>query len=262
MKISQITTHLEEIAPRHLQESYDNAGLIVGDAEAECTGCLISLDVTEAIIDEAMAKGCNLVVAHHPIIFGGIKQLVGANYVQRTVIKAIKNNVAIYAIHTNLDNVLHGVNAMIGEKLGLEDLTILRPKSPEQAEIGAGVVGYLAEAMEEKEFLGFLKREMETACIRHTAFLGQPIKKVALCGGSGSFLLKDAIQAGADVFITGDFKYHEFFDAEDKILIADIGHFESEQFTIPLIYRYLSEKFPTFALRFTETNTNPIKYFS
>jgi len=262
MKINQITTHLEAIAPRHLQESYDNAGLIVGDADAECTGCLISLDVTEAIIEEATEKGCNLVVAHHPIIFGGLKQLVGANYVQRTVIKAIKNNVAIYAIHTNLDNVLHGVNAMIGEKLGLGELTILRPKSPDNQEIGAGVVGGLAEAMEEKEFLGFLKKEMETACIRHTALLGKPIKKIALCGGSGSFLLKDAIRAGADVFITGDFKYHEFFDAEGKILIADIGHFESEQFTIPLIYRYLSEKFPTFALHFTETNTNPIKYFS
>ncbi len=262
MKINQITTQLEALAPNHLQESYDNAGLIVGDAQEECTGCLISLDVTEAIIDEAVAKGCNLVVAHHPIIFGGLKQLVGADYVQRTVIKAIKNNVAIYAIHTNLDNVLHGVNAMIGEKLGLEELTILRPKSPDNQEIGAGVVGYLAQAMEEKEFLGFLKREMKTDCIRHTAFLGKPIQTVALCGGSGSFLLKDAIRAGADVFITGDFKYHEFFDADGQILIADIGHFESEQFTIPLIYRYLSEKNPNFALRFAETNTNPIKYFS
>jgi len=262
MKINQITTQLEVLAPRHLQESYDNAGLIVGDADMECTGCLISLDVTEEIIEEAIQKGCNLVVAHHPIIFGGLKQLVGADYVQRTVIKAIKNNVAIYAIHTNLDNVLHGVNAMIGEKLGLGELSILHPKSPDTQDIGAGVVGHLAQAIEEKEFLGFLKKEMQTDCIRHTEFLGKPIKKVALCGGSGSFLLKDAIKAGADVFITGDFKYHEFFDADGKILIADIGHFESEQFTIPLIYRYLSEKFPTFALHFTETNTNPIKYFS
>lgn len=262
MKINQITTQLESLAPRHLQESYDNAGLIVGDDEAICTGCLISLDVTEEIIEEAMLKGCNLVVAHHPIIFGGLKQLVGENYVQRTVIKAIKNNVAIYAIHTNLDNVLHGVNAKIGEKLGLSELTILRPKSADNQEIGAGVVGHLAQAMEEKDFLRFLKKEMQTDCIRHTAFLGKPIQKIALCGGSGSFLLKDAIRAGADVFITGDFKYHEFFDAEGKIIIADIGHFESEQFTIPLIYRYLSEKFPTFALHFTETNTNPIKYFT
>ncbi len=262
MKIREITQYLEAVAPKHLQESYDNAGLIVGDEQVECTGCLISLDVTEAVIEEACANGCNLIVAHHPIIFGGLKQLIGATYVERTVIKAITNGIAIYAIHTNLDNVLHGVNAMIADRLKVENLSILRPKSDDALNIGAGVVGTLDKPIEELNFLAFLKIKMQTGCIRHTRLLGRPIKKVALCGGAGSFLLKDAIAAGADVFITGDFKYHEFFDAEDKILIADIGHYESEQFTIPLLYGYLSEKFPNFALRLTKTNTNPVKYFT
>lgn len=262
MKIKEITQYLEAVAPSHLQESYDNAGLIVGDDQMECTGCLISLDVTEAVIEEASANGCNLVVAHHPIIFGGLKQLIGATYVERTVILAIKKGVAIYAIHTNLDNVLHGVNAMIADRLKVNNLSILRPKSGDTPSIGAGVIGTLKKPVDELEFLAFLKNSMQTGCIRHTQLLGKPIQKVALCGGSGSFLLKDAIVAGADVFVTGDFKYHEFFDAEDKILIADIGHYESEQFTIPLLYGYLSEKFPNFALRLTKTNTNPVKYFT
>lgn len=345
--IQAIISHLETIAPPAYQESYDNAGLITGDASAECTGALCCLDATEAVVEEAIEQGCNLVVAHHPIVFKGLKRLNGRNYVERTVIKAIKNDVAIYAIHTNLDNVLaSGVNGKIAEKLGLENTRILSPKKElkklsayvaaadvgplrtalfdagagsvngfesssfttlgagttgkvsdarmklevifpsasqgavmaalqrqaQQApfeitslensslEVGSGLIGELPKAMKAPEFLKFLKKTMQAGCIRHTRLLDKPVKTVALCGGSGSFLLSAAIARKADVYITGDFKYHEFFDAEDHLVIADIGHFESEQFTIDLLHEIISEKFPTFAPLKTSVNTNPVLY--
>ncbi len=327
MKIKAIINYLQQIAPPVYQESYDNAGLIVGNAQATITGVLICLDSTEAIVDEAIEKGCNLIIAHHPIVFGGLKRFTGANYVQRTVIKAIKNDIAIYAIHTNLDNMYaKGVNEKFAEKLGLLNTRILSPKkvkkllevwlpkeneilakelaaagfSPRFAQnrmsvpfdlaqkgalinmlsahqieqeryqvlasenvsyqIGAGMIGELPKAMPEMEFLKSLKQKMKTACVRYTPLLGKPIKKVAICGGSGSFLLRQAIQRGADIFITGDFKYHEFFDAENRIIIADIGHFESEQFTIDLLFEHLSKKFSNFALHCTNLTTNPVQY--
>lgn len=260
MRIKEILAILESVAPPHLQESYDNAGLIVGDPEAETRGVLFCLDSTEAVVEEAVRKGCNLVVAHHPIVFRGLKRLNGATYVERTVIQAVRQGVAIYAIHTNLDNVYRqGVNARIAEKLGLAETRILVPK-PGQADTGAGLVGELPEAVAEREFLLKVKNTFRAGCVRHTALRDKRVKRVAVCGGSGSFLLADALRAGADAFVSSDFKYHEFFDAEGKIVIADIGHFESEQFTIELLYDIIHEKFPTFALHCTEVNTNPVHY--
>jgi dinuclear metal center YbgI/SA1388 family protein len=364
MKIQDITHCLETFAPLSLQESYDNCGLIVGNPLQEVTKALLCLDSTEAVVDEAIATGCNLIIAHHPIVFSGLKKLNGKNYIERTVIKAIKNDIAIYAIHTNLDNVSQGVNRKIGEKLGLKNLKMLSPKKqqlkklatyvPEsdaekvrnalfevgagnisnyskcsfnvlgvgtfegneqsnptigepgktatvqeqkievvfpaysegkiiQAlkaahpyeevaydiyavengwnEVGSGMFGELAEPISEEIFLQQIKDKLQAKVVRHTALLSKMVRKVAVCGGSGSFLLPNAISAEADMFITSDFKYHQFFDAEGKIVIADIGHYEGEQYTPEIIQQLLSEKLPTFATLFSKINTNPINYF-
>lgn len=365
MKVKDIAAILETFAPLVYQESYDNCGLQVGNSNAEVEQALITLDITEEVMKEAESNGCNLVIAHHPVIFSGLKKITGRNYVERIVEMAIKKDIAIYALHTNLDNMLHGVNAMIASKLGLENTSILAPKQntlsklytyvpkdavekvrtalffagagsvgkyeecsfnvegkgsfkPQQdanptigkaggpiewveeiklevlvqqhqeakvlqalfashpyeevayeliplrntnQDIGAGVVGILQNEMTENDFLKFLRNKMNVACIRHTEFLDKPVKKVAVCGGSGSFLLKEAVASGADVFITADYKYHQFFDAEKKIIIADIGHYESEQFTKELIQEILTEKIPTFATLLSKTDTNPVKYF-
>ena len=364
MKISEGIRIIENIAPLSYQESYDNAGLICGNHQTEITGILICIDCIEEIIDEAIRKKCNLIVSHHPIIFSGLKKITTTDYVGRTIIKAIQNDIAIYSAHTNLDNVHTGVNKKICDKLGLINCEILAPKKNllkkmvvfcpfDHAEkirtamfssgagqignydecsfntegtgtfrpgagtnpyvgksgerhheneikietiieshlqhqiiramkevhpyeevaydiypldnshqnIGSGMIGSLENAMEEKDFLSFIKQKMQTACIRHTSLCGQKVKKVAVCGGAGSFLLKDAIRQNAQFFITADFKYHQFFDAEKKIVIADIGHYESEQFTKDLFYDLLKDNFATFALHLSETNTNPISYF-
>ena len=262
MTISTITDYLETIAPSNLQESYDNAGLLVGDPTTEVTGVLTSLDCTEEIIAEAKARGCNLVVAHHPIVFRGLKRFNGSNYVERTIIKAIKEDVAIYAIHTNLDNVRHrGVNERIAQRLGLENLRLLAPKNDEGT-VGSGMVGELPQPLGEAEWLGHLKGAMELKVIKHTAPLGQPVRTVAVCGGAGGFLLGAAKGAGAQVFVTSDYKYHEFFDADGQLIICDIGHYESERFTTQLLAELLIEKFPTFAVLCTERTTNPVHYFA
>jgi len=265
MHLKELIDFLENIAPPHLQEEYDNAGLIVGQPFMEIKGVLVALDSTEEIIDEAIAKGCNVIVAHHPIIFSGLKKITGSTYIERTIIKAIKNDIAIYAIHTNLDNVLNnGVNERIAKQLGLKNISTLVPKnelSDEVYRVGSGAIGELSMPMIEIEFLQFLKDEMKASVVRHTSLLGKPIKKVALCGGSGRFLLNQAISMEADAFISADFKYHEFFDADNKILIADIGHYESEQYTIDLLQELLTKNFSTFAARSTEKITNPINYF-
>jgi dinuclear metal center YbgI/SA1388 family protein len=262
--IRKVTTYLETIAPRQLQESYDNAGLIVGDPDREVTGVLTCLDSTEAIVAEAAERGCNLIVAHHPIVFRGLKSITGRNYVERTVIAAIKHDIAIYAIHTNLDNVrFQGVNERIAQRLGLSQLEILAPKpAPEMDQpVGSGMIGILPAAMTEQAFLTHVKERMGASVIRHTELLGHPIRRVALCGGAGSFLLPQARAAGAQAFVTADYKYHEFFDADGRILIADIGHFESEQFTIDLLCELIREKFRTFAVLQTQHTTNPVRYF-
>jgi len=363
MKLKEITSYLEIIAPLSYQEDYDNSGLIVGEPDTEITSALISLDCTEAVVDDAIRKGCNLIISHHPIVFKGLKKFNNKNYVERVVIKAIQNNIALYAIHTNFDHVLTGVNAKICEKLGIKDVTILSPKpgllkklvtfcplshvdevrnalfaagagdignysecsfnaegfgtfkpgsntsafvgekgirhqEPElkietvypayaerkvinallrvhpyeevaydmylltnsYQEVGAGMIGLLEEEMNELSFLKLVKEKLHAKVIRHTALRDKKVKRVAVCGGSGGFLLNKAIAAGADVFITADYKYHEFFDAEGKIIIADVGHFESEQFTQELLFEIIQKKFSNFALHLTEVNTNPINY--
>jgi dinuclear metal center YbgI/SA1388 family protein len=364
MKIQEITSFLETIAARALQESYDNAGLLTGNTAWDCTGIITCLDATEEVVLEAIEKKCNLIVAHHPIIFSGLRKITGKNYVEKTIIRAIKSDIAIYAIHTNLDNVLHGVNAAIADKLGLINRHILLPKKEtlkklftfvpvDQAEqvrsaifaagggqisnysecsfnsagkgtfkpgeatnsfigkvgirhtedeikmemifpawkendvlnalksnhpyeevaydiisldnvnqqVGSGLAGDLPESLSESQFLGILKEKFNLSVIRHTALLDKPVKKIALCGGAGSFLIGAAIATGADFYITADIKYHEFFDANSRLVVADIGHYESEQFTIGLLFDILSQKFPTFAVLKTGVKTNPVHYF-
>lgn len=364
MKLVELTNYLESLAPLSSQESYDNSGLIVGDPQMELTGALVSLDCIESIVDEAIEKKCNVVIAHHPILFKGLKRLNGSDYVQRTILKAIKNDIALYAIHTNLDNFRYGVNAEIGKRIGLENIRVLAPKKDVLTKLvvfvpdeyvenvmsalfeagagsignygecsfstsgtgtflpmeganpfvgqegerensletkievlvskhnlntvvramkeahpyeevayeaypilnennfeGAGMIGMLSEPMATKDFLKHLKSTFNCGIIRHTELVDDMVQRVAYCGGAGSFLLKNAISQKADIFITGDYKYHEFFDADQQIIIADIGHYESEQYTSNLLEGILMEKFPKFAVHLTVVNTNPINYF-
>jgi dinuclear metal center YbgI/SA1388 family protein len=260
MQIRDLTDFLETLAPLHLQESYDNAGLIVGRPDQAVTGVLTTLDCTEAVIAEAINLGCNVIVAHHPIVFKGLKRFNEANYVERVVAEAIRKDIAIYAIHTNLDNMYHGVNARFAEKLGLIDTRILIPKSAADSTIGSGLVGRLYAPMHWEAFVEKIHNAMQAEVIRYTKPAHVMIETVAICGGSGSFLLPAAIAAGAQAFVTADFKYHEFFDADGKTTIFDIGHFESEQFTSNLLAERLSEKFPTFAVRISGVRTNPVHY--
>ncbi len=265
MILKEITDYLEQVAPLRFQESYDNAGLIVGDRDMEVSGVMVSLDATEAVIEDAIAQNCNVVVSHHPIVFKGIRKFNPHYYVDKAVIKAIKHDVALYAIHTNLDNVLQdGVNQKIGQRLGLSDIKPLKqhPAGPMETayELGSGAIGSVSPGMSGSEFISYVKKRMSLKVIKHTKILENEITKVALCGGSGSFLLPQAISAGAQVFITADYKYHEFFDANGEIMIMDIGHYESEYYTIELLHELLSKKFPNFAARCTKVVTNPVFY--
>lgn len=370
MKIKKIVELLQQMAPLPYAEDFDNVGLLVGNQEEELTGVLVCHDALESVIDEAVENNCNLVVCFHPILFSGIKKITGNNYVERAILKAIKNDIAIYAVHTALDNHQTGVNKIFCDAIGLKNTKILVPKSqfiqklvtytvPENVEkllnalfsagagkignyencsyssygtgsykgneqsnpvignknelikadevkievtfeaylqkdilkvlfdnhiyeevayevyqlqnlhqnIGLGMIGELEEVMPEKEFLEFVKHKMECGVIRHTNFLNKPIKKVAVLGGSGSFAIKNAIQAGADVFLTADLKYHDFYQAENKLILADIGHFESERFTKNYIVDFLKEKITNFApalskgrVVLSQINTNPVKY--
>lgn len=364
LKIKDIISCLEEIAPLRLQESYDNSGLIIGSPEMETKSALVTVDVTEEVVDEAIQNKINLIITHHPIVFSGLKKITGKNHVEKVLLKAIKNDIAIYAAHTNIDSVSGGVNTKICEKLNLQGCKILRPAEgllkklvtfipEEHAEsvreavfnagagnagnydycgynttgtgsfrgnentnpfvgeqhkihygkeirfetifpvykqekilqalynshpyeeiaydiykldnqfdkAGMGMIGHFQTEKTEKEFLQQLKDTFHTGTIRHTRLRNKPVKHIAVCGGAGSSLLNDAILAKADFFVTGDFKYHQFFDAENKIVIADIGHYESEKFIKELFYELLAKKFPTFAIRLSEVNTNPIFYF-
>ena len=261
-----------------LQESYDNSGLIVGDRDAEVTRALLCLDCTEAVVDEAIVKGCDIIIAHHPIVFGGLKRFTGGDYVQRTVIKAIQNNIAIYACHTNLDNVLRGgVNERIAQQLGFDVERVLRPIAADfgsfassrgvvDSEVfrtaGAGILCNLQKPMNVLDFLQHVKERMGAEVVKYTKCDIEVVGKVAICGGAGSFLIGDALRAGADAFITSDVKYHEFFDAQGKMLLCDIGHYESEKYTIDLFSNILSAKFPKFATIFAGTITNPIDYLT
>lgn len=363
MKLKEIVQVLETYAPLHLQESYDNCGLIIGDPEAETDCALIALDVTPEVIDEAVKHQCRLIISHHPMIFKGVKKITGNTLTGQMILQCIKNEIAVYAAHTNLDNMHTGVNRMISDKIGLQNLSILEPKTgllrklvtfcpDEHADrvrqaifkagaghigdydscsfnlsgqgsfraldganpfvgnvnqlhleneqrietifpvyrqtailkalfgahpyeevaydiyplenefdkVGAGMIGELPAPEQVADLLIRLRKVFKTGCIRHTRMLKRNVSKIAVCGGSGSFLLPAAIHAGADVFVTADVKYHEFFDADGKILLADPGHYESEQFTCELIKNVLSEKIPNFATRISEVITNPISY--
>jgi dinuclear metal center YbgI/SA1388 family protein len=364
MKIADVLAYFEIVAPFSYQENYDNAGLLTGDKESECTGVLCTLDATEDVIHEAIAKKCNLIVAHHPIIFSGLKKINGKNYVERAVILAIKNDIAILAIHTNLDNVIGGVNGRMADRLGLINRTILSPRSaslkklftfvpldhienvrkaifdvgagdignysecsfsaeglgtfkgnentnpfvgepakrhsekelklevifPSHLEArvlralktahpyeevafdvievsnpnpltGSGIIGHLSQPMQGEIFLEFVKRQFGLKVIRHTRLTGKPVETIALCGGAGSFLISKALGENADAYLTADMKYHEFFDADGRMLICDLGHYESEQFTTDLLTDILHKKFPTFAVLKSETQTNPVHYY-
>lgn len=278
LRIHEIVSAFEAVAPLALQESYDNSGLIVGDRDAEVTRALLCLDCTEAVVDEAIVKGCDIIIAHHPIVFGGLKRFTGGDYVQRTVIKAIQNNIAIYACHTNLDNVLRGgVNERIAQQLGFDVERVLRPIATDlgsfansggvvDSEVfrtaGAGVLCNLQKPMNVLDFLQHVKERMGAEVVKYTKCDIEVVGKVAICGGAGSFLIGDALRAGADAFITSDVKYHEFFDAQGKMLLCDIGHYESEKYTIDLFSNILSAKFPKFATIFAGTITNPIDYLT
>jgi dinuclear metal center YbgI/SA1388 family protein len=278
LRIHEIVSAFEAVAPLALQESYDNSGLIVGEMGAEVSKALLCLDSTEAVVDEAIAKGCDLIIAHHPIVFGGLKRFTGGDYVQRALIKAIRNNIAIYACHTNLDNVLRGgVNERIAQQLGFEAERVLRPVAADFGSVaafgrlddsdvfrtaGAGVLCNLQKPMNVLDFLQHVKAKMGVEVVKYTKCDVEMVSKVAICGGAGSFLIGDALRAGADAFITSDVKYHEFFDAEGKMLLCDIGHYESEKYTIDLFSNILSAKFPKFATIFAGTITNPIDYLT
>jgi dinuclear metal center YbgI/SA1388 family protein len=364
MKIADVINVLEQVAPRSMQESYDNSGLLIGDKNNPVKGVLVALDCTQDIVQEAIDRKCNLILTHHPLIYKGVKKLTGSNLVEKTIVDCVKHDISLYAIHTNLDNYQKGVNFEIANRLGLQNVRVLRPKENvltklvvyvpvEHAKVlknalfdagagkignyhncsfstegtgtfmpvenadpfigkmnelettieykleflvsdhilpkvlkamknnhpyeevaydliqlknqnqfeGSGMIGELEQPMAELDFLKKVKKDFHCGCIRYTELRGKDVRKVAFCGGSGSFLLSDAKAAGADVFITGDFKYHEFFDAEGDIVIADIGHYESEQFTVNLLADILKKNFSTFAVHLTGINTNPINYF-
>ena len=260
MLIQDFIDVIEEWSPPSQAEDFDNVGLILGDALLNLEGVLITLDTTEEIIKEAVEKNCNLIVSFHPIIFSGIKKLTKNSYVEKVVIKAIENKISIYSIHTSLDNHPKGVNYKISEKIGLKKSRILIPNKFNK-NVGMGRIGELESPLNEKDFLEFIKTKMETSTIRHSRLLNKKIRKVALLGGSGSFAIKDAIDQKANAYITSDLKYHNFFEANSEIVLFDIGHYESEQFTKKLILDYLRKKFPNFATILISKNTNPVNYF-
>ena len=363
MKLSEIINFFEQTAPLALQESYDNSGLLVGDAKTEIAKALISLDVTNDVIDEAIKEKCNLIISHHPLIFKPLKKLTSQNLTERLVVKAIKNDIAIYAMHTNLDNISNGVNAILANKLGINNIQILSPSASKLKKLvcfcpkehannvrqamfnagaghigdydncsynlegsgsfraldnarpfvgekgkihfesetrietivpdfklnsvvksminahpyeevaydiyplenkslltGAGMIGVLEEEMEIKDFLALVKDKLNAEYVKHNKLITKKVKKIAICGGSGSFLINSAHRQKADIFITGDIKYHDFFEHQGEMTIVDAGHYETEQFTKELIHSYLKEKFPNFAVQISETGTNPVSF--
>jgi dinuclear metal center YbgI/SA1388 family protein len=260
MKIREILHHLESFAPPGYQEDYDNSGLIAGNPEAECTGVLLSLDCTEEIIQEASDNKCNLVVSHHPLIFRPVRSISPENSQGKTLVAAIKNDITVYSIHTNLDNIPAGVNATLAEILGLTEREILLPREGEPG-IGSGMIGNLKLPVSENEVLKLIQKGFGSPVIRHSPLTGQPVSRVAICGGAGSFLISRALQRGAGFFISADIRYHEFFGGEGKMVISDIGHYESEQFTVSLLYKVILEKFPNFAVLKSGKITNPVNYY-
>lgn len=261
MRVIDILNCIAEVAPLDWQESYDNAGLQVGDENALVTKALVALDVTEGVVEEARCKHCDLIVSHHPLIFRGLKQVSPRSAVGRVVMDAVKYGIGIISMHTNLDNSYLGVNACLAEKLGLSKLRILQPSTPDPQLCGAGMIGEFAESMTELDFLQRVAETIGSPCLRHSALTGRRVKSVAMCGGSGAFLLPTARALHADAFLTADVKYHDYFLPEGELLFVDGGHFETEQFTKELICALIRKKFPTFAAEIAETNTNSVHYF-
>ena len=256
MKIKEVIAALEQFAPLPLQEDYDNAGLQLGLTEAEVSGALLCLDVTEETVAEAVEKGCNLVVSHHPLLFRGLKQIVDADSVQRTVKMAIKNDVTIVSMHTNLDNAVGGVNWKIAEKLGLET-----GRQGVQGEKCGLYVGTFAKPLSANDFMSLLKTRMEAQCVMTNELLKREIRKVAICGGAGSFMLDDAIAQGADAFVTGEMHYHEYFGHDQEIQIAVIGHYESEHFTNELFKEIIERECKGVRCVMAESQKNPVRYY-
>ena len=261
MKIKQVLSALEQFAPLPLQESWDNAGLQLGLTEAEVSGALLCLDVNEAIVDEAIRKGCNLIVSHHPLLFRGLKQISGQDYVQRCVIKAIKHDIVIISMHTNMDNAQDGVNWKMAERLGLEGCRFFAQKTVDGLEAGSGVLGELPQEMGAKEFVELVKNQFRCECAQCNELLQRPIRKVALCGGAGDFLLPDALRECADAFITGEMHYHQYFGYEQRIQICVIGHYQSEQYTSEIFRDIIARECPGVRTEIAETSTNPIYYY-
>ena len=260
MKIKQVLSALEQFAPLPLQESWDNAGLQLGLTEAETSGALLCLDVNERIVDEAIQKGCNLIVSHHPLLFRGLKQITGDDYVQRCVIKAVKHDIVVVSMHTNMDNARNGVNWKIAEKLGLHDVQFFAGKQVDGIEAGSGIVGDFVQPMGAKAFVQLVKERFQVACAQCNELLMRPVRKVAVCGGAGDFLLDDAIAQGADAFITGEMHYHVYFGHEQQILICVIGHYQSEQYTSEIFRDIILRACPGVRTEIAETNTNPVVY--
>lgn len=271
MKLTKIIQSLEKWAPPILQESYDNSGLMIGSEKNNIKGCIICLDCTEDVIEEAIKKECNLIISHHPLIFNPINSINKDSWIGRTIIKAIKNDISIYAIHTNLDNVISGVNKKISDLLRLKNISILNNFTPKEGteneikklnlknKIGSGIIGNRNITF--KNLLKELREKFNKKVIKHTKEINENISKIAICGGSGSFLIKKAIDNNADVLITSDLKYHDYFMSENKIVLIDIGHYESEQYTKDLIFEYLNKKLTNIALHLSNNDTNPVKYF-
>ena len=261
VKIKEVLNALERFAPLPLQESWDNAGLQVGLTETEVSGALLCLDVNEQIVDEAIDKGCNLIVSHHPLLFRGLKQVSGSDLVQRCVIKAIKHDICVVSMHTNMDNAQDGVNFKMAEKMGLQRTAFFAQKTVDGIEAGSGVVGELAEPMAAEDFIRMVKRMFGVECAMCNELLQRPIQRVAICGGAGDFLLPDAVRTGADAFVTGEMHYHVYFDHEQEIQICVIGHYQSEQFTSEIFRDIINMECPGVKTCIAETNTNPIVYY-
>ena len=260
VKIKEVVSALERFAPLPLQEGFDNAGLQVGLTEAEVSGALLCLDVTESIVDEAIEKGCNLIVSHHPLVFHPLKRLTYADYVQRAVAKAIKNDITILYMHTNMDNAEGGVNFKIAEKMDLQNVGFFAEKEVQGIKCGSGTIGEFAEPMAADDFIMMLKREFDVECVQCNQLLRRPIRTVAICGGAGSFLLPEAIAAGADAFVTGEMHYHDYFAHEQEIQIAVIGHYQSEQYTYEIFKSIIEEQCEGVRCVVTSQNTNPRIY--
>ena len=260
MYIKEIISLIEEYAPLKFQASFDNSGLLCGDPERELTSVLLCIDVTEEVVNEAIAHGHNLIISHHPLIFSGLKHITPATYVERCVISAIKHDITIYAAHTNMDVGANGVSGRMADKLHLNNRQILQPEGDPSEGNGFGIIGELDTPIESMTFLQQVKEVFHCDRLRYTQPHMSTIRRVAVCGGAGASFFYRALANSADIYISGDFKYHDFFLTENRIMIADIGHYESEQFTKEIFYEILTKKISKFAIQFSEINTNPIKY--